>query len=146
MAYSAVLVFLLAVSAPAGSSGAVSASGFGQQRQQALEAAWSKELDPLSPPGTTNLGETKLVDYKSPIQRVVILLEKMKAELTAEADKEAAMYDKMVCWCETSEKEKTKAVADAEAKESSLEAELDARQGRFGTLATEIDQAKVDIK
>jgi hypothetical protein len=25
------------------------------------------------------------------------------------------MYDKMVCWCETNEKEKTKAIADAEA-------------------------------
>jgi hypothetical protein len=144
MAGSAILVLLLAAAAPASAAGAVSENG--QQRQQALEAAWSKDLDPLSPPGTTNLGETKLVDYKSPIHRVVSLLEKMKAELTAEADKEAAMYDKMVCWCETSEKEKTKAVADAEAKESSLEAELDARQGRFGTLATEIDQAKVDIK
>merc|ERR1719236_441963 len=89
--------------------------------------------------------DTKVVVRKSPIKRVVELLKKMRAELEADANKEAEMYDKMVCWCETSEKEKTKAVADAEAKESSLEAELNQRQARFGTLATDIDQAKVDI-
>jgi hypothetical protein len=144
-----VLVLLLAASAPAGSHGAAvgravaagrsaSAAESGRQRQQALEEAWSKELGEQDP-------ETKLVDYKSPIQRVVSLLKKMQMELSAEGDKEAEMYDKMVCWCETSEKEKTKAVADAEAKESSLEAELNGRQARFGTLATDIDQAKVDI-
>jgi uncharacterized protein YlxW (UPF0749 family) len=52
----------------------------------------------------------------------------------------------MVCWCETTEEEKTKAVADAEAKESALEAELDERQARYGTLATDIAQAKKDIE
>jgi molecular chaperone GrpE (heat shock protein) len=85
------------------------------------------------------------VAYEKPIKRVTNGLEKMKAELTHEAENEAAMYDKMVCWCETSEKEKTKAVADAEAKEASLEAELEARQGRYGNLATNIAQAKADI-
>jgi hypothetical protein len=137
---SSLLVVLLVAAVSTGCHGAkavsASATEVVQQRQQALEAAWSRELDEQEP---------VKVDYKSPIRRVVSLLEKMKAELSAEADKEAEMYDKMVCWCETSEKEKTKAVADAEAKEASLEAELDARQGRFGTLATDIDQAKVDI-
>ena len=31
------------------------------------------------------------------------------------------MYDKMVCWCETTEKEKKQAIADAEAKQESNE-------------------------
>merc|ERR1719343_810513 len=132
---SAFLLVLVLGATPAGCLGhkAVSASAtateVGQQRQLALETAWSKELEGQEP---------KKVDYKSPIKRVVDLLEKMKAELTAEGDKEAEMYDKMVCWCETSEKEKTKAVADADATEKSLEAELDERQARYGTLATDI--------
>jgi|ERR1712216_473217 len=78
----------------------------GQARENALEAAWQEELDP--------------VKYKSPIKRVVALLQKMKAELDAEADKESEMYDKMVCWCQTNEKEKKKAIADAEAKDEEL--------------------------
>ena len=35
----------------------------------------------------------------------------MKAEFDADAAKDAEMYDQMVCWCETSEKEMTKAIA-----------------------------------
>jgi len=85
------------------------------------------------------------VEYKSPIKRVVSLLEKMRAELVAEADKEAEMYDKMVCWCETNEKEKKKAVADANAKDRELVAEIESRSARFGELSTNIAQSKKDI-
>jgi len=56
-----------------------------QARETSLEATWSAELDSQ--------------DKKSPVKRVVLLLEQMRAELTAEASKEAEMYDKMVCWC-----------------------------------------------
>jgi len=139
MASSAFLVLLLATAAPMGTAVGLTAAEAGQQR--ALEAAWDKELDgqPLTPV------ESKEVEYTAPVKRVTNLLTKMKAELEKEGKDEAEMYDKMVCWCETSEKEKTKAVADAEAKELALEAELNERQARFGTLATDIDQAKVDI-
>eukprot|EP00929_Paragymnodinium_shiwhaense_P093815 TRINITY_DN540_c0_g2_i1.p1 TRINITY_DN540_c0_g2~~TRINITY_DN540_c0_g2_i1.p1 ORF type:complete len:790 (-),score=339.07 TRINITY_DN540_c0_g2_i1:101-2470(-) len=81
----------------------------------------------------------------SPVKRVVGLLEKMKSELQAEADKESEMYDKMVCWCETSEKEKTTAVKQAEATIQDLQAEIEERSARFGTLATEIDNLKKQI-
>merc|ERR1719472_288259 len=37
----------------------------------------------------------------------------MQAELQAEQDADQEMYDKMVCWCGTNDKEKTKAIADA---------------------------------
>jgi len=106
----------------------------GQARQQALEDAWSKELQ-----------EPKQVAYKSPIQRVVGLLTKMRDELAAEADKEAEMYDKMVCWCETNEKEKKKAIADAEALEKELEAEIQERAAKFGEQSTEIERLKSQI-
>jgi len=112
--------------------GCVSAiSSAAQQRESALEAAWSRDLD------------TK--PYESPIKRVVGLLKKMKAELEAEADKEAEMYDKMVCWCETNEKEKKKAIADAEALDKELVAEIGERAAKFGEMATTIEALKSQI-
>merc|ERR1719502_2468127 len=69
----------------------------------------------------------------------------MRAELVAEADKEAEMYDKMVCWCETNEKEKKKAIADAEALDKELSAEIASRAAKFGEDATEIERLKEQI-
>merc|ERR1719399_1322148 len=97
---------------------------------QALEAAWDAELEP------------KKVARTSPIQRVVGLLEKMKAELMADGKKEAEMYDKIVCWCETNEKEKVKAIADADAKDKDLTAEIEERASAHGKLATDIEYTK----
>merc|ERR1719181_639614 len=89
--------------------------------------------------------ETKIVKYESPIQRVTMLLKKMKAELIAEADKEAEMYDKMVCWCETNEKEKKKAIADADALIDELTAEIEERAAKLGNVETEIEILKKQI-
>lgn len=44
------------------------------------------------------------------VQKVIKLLNEMKDQLEKEAAEDQAMYDKLVCWCETNEKEKTKAV------------------------------------
>lgn len=104
-------------------------------RQQTLENAWTDLLQPA----------TKAKAYVSPIKRVTNLLSKMKAELEAEADKEAEMYDKMVCWCETNEKEKTKAIADAEALDKELTAEIGERAAKFGEDSTEIARLKSQI-
>jgi len=81
----------------------------------------------------------------SPVKRVVLLLQKMKSELENEAAKEAEMYDKMVCWCKTNDKEKTQAIADAEARETDLEDEIGSRSARFGELSAQIAQLKKDI-
>mmetsp|Transcript_71016 Transcript_71016/g.130890 ORF Transcript_71016/g.130890 Transcript_71016/m.130890 type:complete len:761 (-) Transcript_71016:64-2346(-) len=125
MSTSVILAFLLA-------AGAVAS----ETREQNLEAQWSKELQEP---------ETKVVTYKNPVKRVVALLGKMKAELTAEAGKESEMYDKMVCWCETNDKEKTKAIADAEALMSSLESDIKAKSAKMGELETEIGATKDQI-
>jgi len=106
-------------------------SAAAQAQETALETAWSQELD----------GNQK----KSPIQRVIALLTQMKAELDKEAADEAAMYDKMVCWCETNEKEKTKAISDAEALDKELGSEIEARAAKFGEQATEIARLKKQI-
>lgn len=104
-------------------------------RQQVLEESWTSALDPA----------TEVKKYVSPVKRVTNLLAKMKAELEAEADKESEMYDKMVCWCEKNEKEKKKAVADADARDSELVAEIEGRSARFGELSTNIGATKKEI-
>jgi len=77
---------------------------------------------------------------------VVLLLEQMRAELVAEADKEAEMYDKMVCWCETNEKEKTKDIGTAEGKTKDLMAEMEARSAAKGELSTKVTAIKAQIE
>lgn len=81
----------------------------------------------------------------NPIKRVINMLTDMKKQLENEAEKEAEMYDQMVCWCETNEKEKVKAIADAEAKDKDLVAEIEARSARFGSVSTEIEAMKKQI-
>jgi len=106
-----------------------------QTREASLEAEWGGLLDP----------ETKVVKYKTPVQRVVFLLKKMKAELEAEQAKEAELYDKMVCWCQTNDKEKTKAVDDEDTRISELEAEIEQRTVLSGKLLVLIDKLKAEI-
>jgi len=101
-----------------------------EARQKQLVASWSTELE---------------ASYKSPIKRVVSLLKQMKAELDNEAAQEATMYDKMVCWCQTNTKEKTKAIADAEALDKELMSEIGSRAAKFGEQATEIARLKKQI-
>jgi len=100
-------------------------------QQQALERSWGKELDEDS--------------KESPIQRVVKLLTEMKAQLEKEAAEDNELYDKMVCWCETNTKEKTKAIAEADIKDKDLVAEIEERAARYGVLATEIAHTKKEI-
>merc|ERR1719421_204042 len=62
----------------------------------------------------------------------------MKSQLEKEVSGDAELYDKMVCWCETNDKEKTKAIADAEATMNDLETDIQARAAREGELETKI--------
>jgi len=125
------MAYMLTLSVAALAWGIASASqAGGQARQEALEKTWAAQLD---------------VQAVSPIKRVISLLEKMRAELEAESANEAEMYDKMVCWCETNEKEKTKAIADAEALDKELTAEIGSRAAKFGEGATEVARLKSQI-
>jgi len=81
----------------------------------------------------------------TPIQRVVKLLQEMKAQLEKEAASDSEAYDKMVCWCETNDKEKTKAIEDAEAKIDELMSEVEMRAAKEGEFKANIAQAKKEI-
>jgi len=116
-------------------AGASAAANGLQAQTNALESAYEEAFE----------SRTAEETGKSPIKRVVALLTKMRAQLEAEAKNEAEMYDQMVCWCQTNEKEKTKAIADAEALDLELGSEIEARAAKFGEQSTEIARLKKQI-
>jgi len=133
----AMFVVLLGFLVLGASAGGIQQESFagGRGSEQALENTWSRELDP----------ETKAVDYKSPIKRVVDLLLQMRKQLQQEAANEVEMYDQQVCWCETNDKEKTKAIADADVKTNDLQADIESRAAALGELNTNIAALKEQI-
>merc|ERR1719420_2210154 len=63
----------------------------------------------------------------------------MAAELDAEAKNDGELYDKLACWCETNDKDKTKAIADGKNSVASLTASFDRNTALASTRETEIE-------
>jgi len=74
-----------------------------------------------------------------PIMRVVHLLTDIKGELELEAANDQELYDKLVCWCETNDKEKTKAVADGNTAIEELSAKAEENKALASTRKVEIE-------
>merc|ERR1719281_458616 len=55
------------------------------------------------------------------------------------------MFEKMGCWCETNDKEKTKAIADAERHITALTAANEADTAKISELETEITKLGEEI-
>lgn len=102
-------------------------------RERSLLSVWNRALE--------NQASAK----DTPLQRVVKLLEEMKAQLEKEAEEDQIQYDKSVCWCETNDKEKTKAIADADAHMTDLTGEIESRAARDAELQVEIEHLKKTI-
>lgn len=60
-----------------------------------------------------------------PVMKVVRLLQDMKVELQRDLEDDKAVHEKLACWCETNEKEKTQAIDVAEARISQLQSSMD---------------------
>merc|ERR1719310_499914 len=91
--------------------------------------------------------DIKSVDsnWQKPIAKVIGLLTDMKTQLTKEAEEDAEMFEKMGCWCETNDKEKTKAIADAERHITALTAANEADTSKISQLETEIEKLGEEI-
>merc|ERR1719386_75033 len=77
-----------------------------------------------------------------PVAKVVRMLKDMQDELNKELEDDKAVYEMLTCWCETNEKEKTKAIAEGEAKAAQLEADLGEAAAKIKELKEKIAQAK----
>merc|ERR1719321_281112 len=69
----------------------------------------------------------------------------MIAQLEKEAAEDEEVYDKMACWCETNDKAKTKAIAEAEARISDLTAKIEELTANSARLGTEIKNLEKEV-
>jgi len=80
-----------------------------------------------------------------PVSKVITLLKDMLKQLEKEAEEDEATYDKLSCWCETNDKEKTKAIADAEAKISDLTIKIEEFTAGSARLNAEIKNLDKEV-
>merc|ERR1719405_397384 len=80
-----------------------------------------------------------------PVSKVITLLKDMLKQLEKEAAEDEEVYDKMACWCETNDKAKTKAIAEAEARISDLTSKIEELTGNSARLGTEIKNLEKEV-
>merc|ERR1711976_660277 len=80
-----------------------------------------------------------------PVSKVITLLKDMLKQLEKEAEEDEEIYDKMACWCETNDKEKTKSIADAEARISDLTVKIEELTATSARLNTEIKNLEKEV-
>merc|ERR1712156_768072 len=80
-----------------------------------------------------------------PVSKVITLLKDMLKQLEKEAAEDEEIYDKMACWCETNDKEKTKSIADAEAKIEDLTSKIEELTALSAQLNTEIKNLESEV-
>lgn len=84
-------------------------------------------------------------ESQSPVQRVVKLLNDMKAQLEDEATKDKEIADKLDCWCTTNTKEKEQAIKDGDAKTDELTALITESAAKKATQDVTIKQSKKEL-
>jgi len=75
---------------------------------------------------------------QSPVEKVVELIEELKAKIEADAVNEQKIYDKYACWCETTTSRKATAIETAKTDINSLGHKTLSLKGKSATLAGEI--------
>merc|ERR1719247_2296389 len=69
----------------------------------------------------------------------------MLKQLEKEAEEDEEVYDKLACWCETNDKEKTKSIAGAEARIADLTTKIEELTAGSARLNTEIKNLEKEV-
>merc|ERR1719386_437580 len=80
-----------------------------------------------------------------PVSKVITLLKDMLKQLEKEAEEDEEIYDKMACWCETNDKEKTKSIKDAETRIADLTTKIEELTASSARLNTEIKNLEKEV-
>merc|ERR1740127_434731 len=80
----------------------------------------------------------------NPIRKVVTMLQKMQTKVQEEGEKEAALFEKYMCYCKTSGGDLSKSIADAETKMPELESSIKEAEAKKAQLKEELQQAQTD--
>jgi len=84
-------------------------------------------------------------DKNRPVSKVITLLKDMQSQLQKEADEDQAMYDKLACFCEKNDKEKTQTIKDSEQRIEQLTSAIEAFTADSSRLSTEIKVLEGEI-
>ena len=84
-------------------------------------------------------------DGVNPVSKVVKLLTDMQKQLKAEKATDEENYEKLSCWCETNNKDKTAAIEEYEATVKDLESEIESRTKRAERLADQIKAKQEEV-
>merc|ERR1719169_124312 len=90
--------------------------------------------------------DVEMQDSKNrPVTKVINLLKDMLKQMEKEGEEDEDIYEKMGCWCVTGEKEKTKSIADAQARIVSLQATIEESTADSARLNAEVAQLQSEI-
>merc|ERR1719421_697322 len=95
--------------------------------------------------GAATSGNAALNEKNRPVTKVINLLKDMQAQLQKEAEEDQEVYEKVACWCETNDKEKTAAIEEAEARITDLTASIEEKTATSSRLNTEIKNLEAEI-
>jgi len=84
-------------------------------------------------------------DKNRPVTKVINLLKDMQAQLEKEQKEDEEVYERVACWCETNDKEKTDAISDAEARITDLTSNIEEATASSSRLNTEIKNLEAEI-
>merc|ERR1719487_375865 len=80
-----------------------------------------------------------------PVTKVINLLKDMSAQLEKEGKEDQEGFEKIACWCETNDKDKTVSIDGAEARITDLTATIEEATATSARLNTEIKQLGAEI-
>jgi len=89
--------------------------------------------------------EALLESKNRPVAKVITVLKDMLKQMEKEAEEDEEIYDAMACWCETNDKEKTKAIADAQTTLENLAVKIEELTARSGKLGVEIKNLEKEV-
>jgi len=90
--------------------------------------------------------EADMAKESSPVSKVIVLLQDMLKQLEKEAEEDEEVYEQLSCWCETNDKAKTKAIADAETHIKSLTTKIEQLTANSARLNTEIEGLNKEVE
>merc|ERR1719157_209126 len=93
----------------------------------------------------SSLSALTLEGKNSPVAKVINVLNDMLKQLEKEASEDEELYETMTCWCETNDREKTKAIADAESKIEDLGVKIEELTAKSGKLGVEIKNLEKEV-
>merc|ERR1711908_76280 len=77
--------------------------------------------------------------------KVITLLKDMLKQLEKEASEDEEIYEKMACWCETNDKDKTKSIAEAETRIGGLTTKIEELTASSARLNTEVGHHEKEV-